>query len=54
MVPPLPRAAELTDVLFTPGQPSKRRIFERDAQGKITGFVVRRDGRDALRLKRVG
>ena len=47
-------AAELTDVFFTPGQPSMRRIFERDAQGKITGFVVRRDGRDALRLKRFG
>ena len=47
-------AAELTDVLFTPGQPSMRRIFERDAQGKISGFVVRRDGRDALHLTRVG
>jgi ketosteroid isomerase-like protein len=47
-------AAELTDVLFTPGQPSMRRIFERDESGRITGFVVRRDGRDALRLKRVG
>jgi ketosteroid isomerase-like protein len=46
--------AELTDVLFTPGQPSMRRIFERDATGKITGFVVRRDGRDAIHLKRVG
>jgi ketosteroid isomerase-like protein len=46
-------AAELTDVLFTPGQPSMRRIFERDASGKITGFVVRRDGRDGLHLKRV-
>jgi hypothetical protein len=26
---------------------------ERDASGKITGFVVRRDGRDGLHLKRV-
>jgi hypothetical protein len=25
---------------------------ERDASGKITGFVVRRDGRDGLHLKR--
>jgi ketosteroid isomerase-like protein len=51
---PYPISAELTDVLFTPGQPSMRRIFERDASGKITGFVVRRDGRDALHLTRVG
>jgi ketosteroid isomerase-like protein len=51
---PYPIAAEVTDVLFTPGQPSMRRIFERDASGKITGFVVRRDGRDALHLTRVG
>lgn len=45
--------AELLDVLFTPGQPTMRRIFQRDAHGKITGFVVRRDGHD-LALKRVG
>lgn len=51
---PYPIAVELTDVLFTPGQPSMRRIFERDGSGKITGFIVRRDGRDALHLTRVG
>ncbi len=50
---PYPIAAELTDVLFTPGQPSMRRIFERDASGRITGFIVRRDGRDGLHLKRM-
>jgi ketosteroid isomerase-like protein len=50
---PNPIAAELTDVLFTPGQPTMRRIFERDASGRITGFVVRRDGRDGLHLERV-
>ena len=46
-------AVELADVLFTPGQPRMRRIFERDASGKITGFIVRRDGRDGLHLTRV-
>jgi ketosteroid isomerase-like protein len=50
---PYPIEVEVADVLFTPGQPRMRRIFERDAGGKITGFVVRRDGRDALRLVRV-
>jgi ketosteroid isomerase-like protein len=50
---PYPIAVELRDVLFTPGQPNMRRIFERDASGKITGFVVRRDGRDGLHLTRV-
>ena len=50
---PYPIAAELTDVLFSPGQPNMRRIFERDSSGKITGFVVRRDGRDGLHLTRV-
>jgi ketosteroid isomerase-like protein len=50
---PYPIAIELRDVLFTPGQPRMRRIFERDAAGKITGFVVRRDGRDGLHLTRV-
>jgi ketosteroid isomerase-like protein len=49
---PYPIFAELKDVLFSPGQPSMRRIFERDASGKITGFVVRRDGSDVLHLTR--
>jgi hypothetical protein len=37
---------ELSDVFFEPGEPRTRRIFERDAQGQITGFVDRREGRD--------
>jgi ketosteroid isomerase-like protein len=37
---------EALDVLFTPGQPRIRRIFERDANGKITGFNARREGHD--------
>lgn len=43
---------ELRDVLFTPGQPRIRRIFQRDAQGKITGFTSRREGHDIV-FKRV-
>jgi hypothetical protein len=40
--------AELADVLFTPGQPRTRKIFTRDAAGKITGFVSRREERDVV------
>jgi len=50
---PYPIKAELVDVLFTPGQPRMRRIFRRDDKGKITGFVVRREGHDLV-LTRVG
>ncbi|HET6554582.1 MAG TPA: DUF4440 domain-containing protein [Dyella sp.] len=41
---PTPLLAELRDVLFTPGQARTRRIFERDGNGKITGFAARREG----------
>ena len=44
---------ELKDVLFTPGQPRLRRLVQRDADGKVIGIITRRDGRDALVLKRV-
>ena len=37
---------ELLDVFFEPGQPRTRRIFVRDSQGTITGFVDRREARD--------
>jgi ketosteroid isomerase-like protein len=50
---PFVMKAELRDVLFTPGQPRLRRIFQRDAQGHITGFVSRREGHDLV-FKRVG
>jgi len=43
--------SEVRDVLFTPGQPRMRRIVVRDAKGKITGLLVRREGRDIV-LKR--
>jgi hypothetical protein len=37
---------ELEDVLFTPGQPRVRKIFQRDGAGRVTGFVSRREERD--------
>jgi len=38
--------SELLDVFFEPGEPRTRRIFERDAKGRVTGFVDRREARD--------
>jgi hypothetical protein len=38
--------AELPDVFFVAGQPRTRRIFQRDAQGKVVAFVDRREGED--------
>lgn len=39
-------AAEFHDVFFVPGQPRTRRIFTRDANGRVDGFVDRREGED--------
>ncbi len=44
--------AEVRDVFFEEGHPRSRRIFVRDAQGRITGFMDRREGRD-IAWKRV-
>jgi hypothetical protein len=46
-----PLLVEVRDVLFTPGQPRLRRVFERDAGGKVVGFYSRREGHD-LHFKR--
>jgi hypothetical protein len=40
---------EVADVLFVPGQPRLRKIFKRDAAGRITGFVERRESWDISR-----
>lgn len=48
-----PLRFEAPDVLFVPGQPRYRRIIQRDAQGRVTGFVERREAWD-LNWKRVG
>lgn len=45
---PAPLKVELKDVLFTPGQPRVRKIFVRDAQGHVTGYLNRREGRDVV------
>jgi hypothetical protein len=43
------------DVLFIPGQPRTRKIFQRDADGKVTGFLDRRGGEDLVfRLENPG
>jgi hypothetical protein len=44
--------AELADVFFAPGQPRTRRIFMRDAAGRVTGFVDRREGADVRWTRR--
>lgn len=49
---PVALKAELRDVLFTPGQPRMRRIFQRDESGKVIGFISRREGHDVV-LRRV-
>lgn len=40
--------AETRDVWFTPGQPRTRKIFRRDASGRIVGLVSRREGEDVV------
>ncbi|THD63459.1 DUF4440 domain-containing protein [Phenylobacterium sp.] len=40
--------AEAPDVLFTQGQPRVRRLFQRDADGRVTGFIDRREGEDIV------
>ncbi len=46
--PMKPLEVEVRDVLFTPGQPRIRKIFQRDAKGKVTGFVDRRESWDLV------
>jgi len=42
---------EAPDVFFIPGDPRIRKIFQRGAQGRITGFVERRESWDIVWLK---
>jgi hypothetical protein len=39
---------EVRDMLFVVGQPRSRKIFMRDAAGKITQMIDRREGRDIV------
>jgi len=45
--------AEAPDLFFTPGSPRSRRVFLRDASGRVTGFADRREGHDIV-WKRAG
>lgn len=49
--PVQPLLAEVADVLFLKGQPRKRFVFQRDGQGRITGFASRREGHDVIWTK---
>jgi hypothetical protein len=46
-----PLLAEAADVLFTPGQPRIKRLFQRDPGGRVTGFIDRREGEDIVWTK---
>jgi uncharacterized membrane protein YphA (DoxX/SURF4 family)/ketosteroid isomerase-like protein len=46
--PMTPLLVEVRDVLFVVGQPRTRKIFQRDENGRITGFVDRREGEDLV------
>lgn len=43
-----PLKVEVRDVLFVPGQPRIRKIFQRNERGKISGFVDRRESWDLV------
>jgi uncharacterized protein DUF4440 len=44
---------EMPDVLFVPGQPRLRKIFKRESNGRVTGFVERRETWDISWTKSV-
>jgi hypothetical protein len=50
--PPQSLRVELRDVLFVPGQPRSRKIFLRDARGRIDRIADRRDARDVMWTRR--
>lgn len=50
--PAQPLRVEARDVLFVPGQPRSRKVFQRDAAGRITGFADRREARDVVWTRR--
>ncbi|HWW62086.1 MAG TPA: hypothetical protein VN181_12020, partial [Thermoanaerobaculia bacterium] len=44
--------AEAPDVLFVPGKPRYRKIFQRNKNGRITGFAERREAWDLVWTKK--
>ena len=47
-----PIKPELADLFFVPGKPRLRKVFQRGADGRITGFVERRESWDILWKRR--
>jgi len=45
---PAPWSAEASDVFFVAGDPRIRKIFQRDATGRVSGFVERRESWDIV------
>jgi len=45
--------AQARDIVFTPGRGATPKVFQRDAAGKVTGFIYLRGG-NSLVFKRVG
>ena len=43
-----PLRAEVKDMLFVPGKPRYRKVFQRDSQGRVTGFAERREAWDIV------
>lgn len=43
-----PLRVESQDVLFVPGRPRERRIFQRTPDGRVSGFLWRREGEEML------
>jgi hypothetical protein len=43
-----PLKIESQDILFVPGRPRERRLFQRTPDGKVAGFIWRREGEDML------
>jgi hypothetical protein len=48
---PSPWSAEASDVFFVAGDARIRKIFQRDASGRVTGFVERRESWDIVWVK---
>jgi hypothetical protein len=46
--PARPFLAETRDLFFTPGQPRWSYLIQRDAAGRVSGFIERREGQNIL------
>jgi endonuclease/exonuclease/phosphatase (EEP) superfamily protein YafD len=45
---PIALKVEMKDLLFIPGVPNLRRLFQRDSAGHVIGYISRRDGADLV------